>query len=243
MEVHDTDLSDNPILEGLLSIKSLKSLFLSRCKGVSRNQFNLLSKSLILLKRLKFISNEFPLGLIISTIGKSLRELKTNQLDKEAGEFILKHCSETLTHLEVVGVNSSIQKIFYNLIKKSKLNYLKVCLCKESGQILNDLGKHLPNSLKDLALFGLYTYKGFAVEDLENLLSDCNVSLESLEVYGTINSDFLVIILNYIKRNRNFRSLSIKLYGKGWEEKELLLLKDINKYGIKTIVNSTLNTL
>ncbi|CAG8537368.1 2470_t:CDS:1 [Funneliformis caledonium] len=238
MEVHDTDLSDSSLLEGLSSIDSLKSLYLIRCRGISMHNIHILSDSSISLLKLKFINNEFPPGLIISTIGKSLTELITNQLDQEATELLSYHCSESLTHLDIVGINLQTQKIFYNLIVRLKLNSLKISCCREStGQILNDLGKNLPNSLKYLGLFGLYTFKGLTVEHFENLLSNCNATLESLEIYGTINRNFLVVIYDYIKNHRNFKSLIINLYGKGWEDKESSLLKDFSKYGVKSIVN------
>ncbi|CAI2165383.1 4087_t:CDS:1 [Funneliformis geosporum] len=236
MEIHDTDLSDNSLLEGLSSIDSLKSLYLLKCRGISMHNVHILSDSSISLQKLKFISNEFPPGLIISTIGKSLNELKTNQLDKEAAELISYNCSESLTNLEIVGVNLQTQKIFYDLIIRLKLNSLKISCCREStGQILNDLGKNLPNSLKYLSLFGLYTFKGLTVEHFENLLSNCNASLESLEIDGNINRNFLVVIFDYIKNHRNFKSLIINLYGKGFEDSSLL--NDISKYGVKSIVN------
>ncbi|GES84243.1 GMC oxidoreductase [Rhizophagus clarus] len=206
MEISDTDLSDNLILEGLISVNSLKSLLLIRCKGISIDNIYILYNSLIILKKLIFFSNEFSLGLIISTIGKSLKELKTNQLDEESSEFILHYCTESLTHLELESI----------------------------GIILNDLGFYLPKSLKYLGLIGLFTHKNLNVEHLENLLSNCNIDLESLEIYGSINFNILVIILNYIMKNKNFKSLIIdNLNCKEWKDPELSLLKDIRRYDIE----------
>ncbi|RIA89554.1 hypothetical protein C1645_850785 [Glomus cerebriforme] len=238
IEIHETDLSDNSILEGLASINSLKSLFLFRCKGISIQNIFILSNSLIILKKLRFISNEFSLGLIISTIGKSLKELITNQLDEESSEFILIHCSNSLTNLEI-GINLNVQHIFYNLIKNLKIFHLKINCYKEStGKILNDLGFYLPNSLKYLSLVGLFTYSSFKVEHLENLLLNCNIVLESLEIYGSVNYNLLVVILNYIKNHKYFKSLIIdNLNRKEWKEAEFLLLKDISDYGSKVIFN------
>jgi hypothetical protein len=231
IEIHDTDLSDNSILEGLISVKSLKSLLLFRCKGISIDNIYILYNSLIILDKLIFFNNEFPLEFIISTIGKSLKKLKTNQLDELSSEFIFHYCSKTLTHLEL-SINSSMQNIFYNLIKKLKLIHLGINCYKDStGIILNDLGFYLPKSLKYLGLFGLFTYKNFCLKHLENLLLNCNIDLESLEIYGTINYNILVIILNYIMKNKNFKSLIIDNNSncKEWKDPELLLLRDISK--------------
>lgn len=228
IEIHDIDFSDNSILEGLISVNSLKSLLLSRCKGISIDNNYILYNSLIILKRLIFVNNKFPLEFIISTIGKSLKQLKTNQLDEESSNLIFKHCSKTLTHLEL-EINLNVQNIFYNLVKNLKLIHLKINCYKESmGIILNDLGSYLPKTLKYLGLIGLFNCN---VKHLENLLSNCNIDLESLEIYGSINYNILVIILNHIMKNKNFKSLIIdnNLNCRDWNEPELSLLKDISK--------------
>ncbi|RGB31724.1 hypothetical protein C1646_817139 [Rhizophagus diaphanus] len=229
IEIHNIDFSDISILEGLISVNSLKSLLLSKCKGISiDNNYYILYNSLIKLNRLIFINNEFSLEFMISTIGKSLKELKTNQLDEESSNSIFQHCSKTLTHLEL-EINLNLQNIFYNLIKNLNLNHLKINCYKElTGIILNDLGFYLPKTLKYLGLIGLFNYN---MKHLENLLSNCNIELELLEIYGSINYNILAIILNHIMKDKNIKSLIIdnNLNCKDWNESELSLLNEISK--------------
>ena len=120
MNLQGTDLSNNLRLKGLSYITSLKSLVLYNCKGISNTNAFILSESLIQLHSLKFIDNSFSLRYIVSTIGKGLIELDTNQLDFEAINVISYYSIDNLLRLDF-KVNLVIQNSFFQFIEKSKV--------------------------------------------------------------------------------------------------------------------------
>ena len=201
-----TDLSINSRLKGLTSVQSLKSLELCRCKGVSLLNIRILSESSIVLKKLKFIDNEFSLGLVVSTIGKSLKELITNQLDDESTEIIINYSIKTLKKLEVkVNLILTSLKSINCLLKNSKLTHLKVIWFNDSSSQFVKSRICLP---KNLIYLGLFSFKGINLEDLKCLLNNC-FGLEILEISGIDSYNNIDSLVDYIKLNIPLKSLII----------------------------------
>jgi hypothetical protein len=201
INLQGTDLSSNSRLKGLSYITSLKSLILYNCKGISNTNVFILSESLIQLHSLKFTDNSFSLIYIVSTIGKGLIELDTNQLDYESIDIISSYSINNLLRLDI-KVNLDIQNLLFQLIEKSKIIYLYIKCSEMSSLVFNDLGRHIPDSLKQLKLFINFDYK---VNELENLIINCNDSLVMLEIYGSPNCNNLRRIIRNFNLNNNLK--------------------------------------
>ncbi|CAG8724931.1 5263_t:CDS:2, partial [Rhizophagus irregularis] len=152
-------------------------------------------------------SNQNNENIIINNTLKSLRD----------------NNNKFLTEIEIHDIDFSDISILEGLISVNSLKSLLLSRCF-----------YLPKTLKYLGLIGLFNYN---MNHLENLLSNCNIDLESLEIYGSINYNILTIILNQIMKNKNIKSLIIdnNLNCKDWNEPELSLLNDISKLVIMVI--------
>ena len=195
--IEEIDFSNNATLKNLTSLNLLKSLTLRKCKGISILNFEILSKSEITLDTLKFENNYFSLILILS-ICKYLKVLKTNQLDDDSINFIINNCLNSLKLLDI-EINTITDILFYDLIIKSKLKHLKIMFYNEfNKKIIIDLANYLPKNLKYL---GLFTFKEFEIDSLRNFLINLKTNIDILEIFGCNN--YLINCLSTIKNIRS----------------------------------------
>ncbi|CAB4392483.1 unnamed protein product [Rhizophagus irregularis] len=227
---------NNINLKRFNNLYNLEYLTFKNCKGtILLDQCEILNFASLKLKELSFIRNNWSVdvtSLMIKYLGASLQRLLIENPTIPIIENILTYCSK-LNFLKIridTRFNLLVLPYFKNLkigilnINISYYNYINI------NEFFINLANNIPINISKISIFCRKSNK------FKEFLENCHDNFEIINLYQTIELEFLKIVLNYIERNNN----SLKVFGmtrldKELNDEELKLFNQIKAKGIKIV--------
>ncbi|CAB4413103.1 unnamed protein product [Rhizophagus irregularis] len=227
---------NNINLKRFNNLYNLEYLTFKNCKGtILLDQREVLNFTSFKLKELSFIRNNWSVdvtSLMIKYLGASLQRLLIENPTIPIIENILTYCSK-LNFLKIridTRFNLLVLPYFKNLkirilnINISYYNYINI------NEFFINLANNIPINISKISIFCRKSNK------FKEFLENCHDNFEIINLYQTIELEFLKIVLNYIERNNN----SLKVFGmtrldKELNDEELKLFNQIKAKGVKIV--------
>jgi hypothetical protein len=236
------------LLENCKNLKSIHMNKLNNYGGIPKDIKKLIKSSTTSLEKFchwnphllfQYQTNnaDYEITLTLKMISKNLRKFACNYICDDISNTIKNYCIN-LSHLCLFITYDTFEKISSLLPFLNNLYYLylessKVDIILLKSNMLQLLSSSLPNSLKHLSL-NLF----ISLEFLKFFLINCNIHLNTLELYNIqdVNYKIFIYINDYYNRNNHLKLLKLDniLYSKF---KNFFYLIHKKKIGYKVVEN------
>ncbi|CAG8488717.1 11581_t:CDS:1 [Funneliformis caledonium] len=229
------------ILQSMINLYNLKSLEINSCHGMTLELCKIFHLASFKLKELIILGNNWETSItitIIKYLGITLQQLRIIKITLELMEIISQYCLNLVTlyiSLEY-NINPSIFPYFKNL-KIKNLNIMPQYISSEDGELKTlDLDKLATNFSKDVIKVSLFSCQFMKKEILSSFLNNCPNHIITLNLRKKLDTEYLEIILNYIKKkNNNLKFLGFFGLDKILSNEELKMINQIKEKGIKLV--------
>ncbi|RHZ59654.1 hypothetical protein Glove_362g23 [Diversispora epigaea] len=239
---------DGVSFEGLSSLKTLESLDIQWCEGITIKQCKFLSEAKFKLKSLSLWENTLSpeiTSILIEKAGDTLLDLKFDIITMETIESASKYCPNII-NLCTITKKESYDYLF-PWIKKLKLKKLDFY---SSGIDLSEGIRLLGENISPTLTYLNFDYISCTPESFEYFLKLCKAPLTTLVI--VFSKEFIDNCLERIKdfvverkSMRNLVFVCTPILWLKWSKRELEIIKIMEKYGLKVVksISPPLTTL